>query len=56
MRRMSCIDSSASASLIPRRIRGKNGSPKSWAPGSGMTTAIESLRRVTRLLAAWFGT
>ena len=55
-RSTSCIDSSASASLIPRSTRGKNGSPNTCALGSGITTATESLRRVTRLRAARFGT
>ena len=42
--------------LMPRRRRGKNGSLNSRPVGSVMTTAIESLRRVTRLRAARLGT
>ena len=41
---------------MPRRRRGKNGSLNSRPVGSVMTTAIESLRRVTRLRAARLGT
>ena len=41
---------------MPRMRRGKNGSLNRRVAGSVMTTAIESLRRVTRLRAARFGT
>ncbi len=41
---------------MPRMMRGKNGSLNRRVAGSVMTTAIDSLRRVTRLRAARFGT
>ena len=40
---------------MPRSRRGKNGSANTCPVGWVMTTAIESLRRVTRLRAARFG-
>src|SRR3954453_19267660 len=46
----------ARAALTPRTSRGKNGSLKSRVVGSVITSAIESLRRVTRLRAARLGT
>ena len=40
----------------PRSVPAKNGSLKTRSSGSGTTTAIESVRRVTRLRAAGLGT
>ena len=56
MSRTSCRSRAASDALMPRRSRGKNGSVNRRPLGSAMTTAIESLRRVTRLRAARLGT
>src|SRR5204862_5810332 len=41
---------------MPRTRRGKNGSPKRKAVGSGMTRPIESVRPVTSARAARLGT
>src|SRR5262249_1146701 len=40
---------------IPRTTPAKNGSAKNWLSGSHTTSPIASVRRVTRLRAAWFG-
>src|SRR5438105_15449964 len=41
---------------MPRTRRGKKGSPNKKAVGSGMTRPIESVRPVTSMRAARFGT
>ena len=51
----SFLSTSAAAAPIPRTIAEKNGSAKTRSSGSQTTSAIASVRRVTRLRAAWFG-
>ena len=52
----SWMSRSLSTRVTPRRVPAKNGSEKTRSSGSGTTTAIESVRRVTRLRAAGLGT
>jgi hypothetical protein len=47
---------SARAALTPRTTPAKNGSEKKRDSGSATISAIESVRRVTRLRAARLGT
>src|SRR3954467_7443243 len=56
MRRTSCRFRDASSAPTPRSRRGKNGSVNSRAVGSVITRPTDSLRLVTRLLAARLGT
>lgn len=41
---------------MPSSCSAKNGSVKTRVSGSATITATASLRRVTRVRAAWFGT
>ena len=47
---------SASVAETPRTMLAKNGSEKTWVFGSLRTSAIVSVRRVTRLRAIRLGT
>ena len=52
----SWMSRSPSTRVTPRSVPAKKGSEKTRSSGSGTTTAIESVRRVTRLRAAGLGT
>ena len=53
----SCLSAASSSTLTPRMIAGKNrSSEKTRLAVSGRISAIDSVRWVTRLRAAWLGT
>jgi hypothetical protein len=53
----SCLSAASSSMLTPRITAGKNRSSENTRLAvSGRISAIDSVRWVTRLRAAWFGT
>jgi hypothetical protein len=52
----SCVSVPDNSSLTERTMPVRYGSPNKCASGSWMTRATESVRRVTRVRAARFGT